>query len=174
MIRLEPASPNPPPGLKELLADLGAGENGFGGTPVHAGKATLEEYLRQCCDMPDPTKLRPGLVPQTVFWALDASGKAIGIVRLRHHLNDKLRVHGGHIGYFVRHDQRGRGYGKEMLRLALDELRRLGEKRALITADPDNTPSIRVIEANGGQLSDLSTDAETGARYRRYWIDLEP
>ena len=32
-IRLEAASPNPPPGLMELLADLGDGENGFTVSP---------------------------------------------------------------------------------------------------------------------------------------------
>jgi predicted acetyltransferase len=104
--------------------------------------------------------LRPGLVPQTVFWALDDDGEAVGIVRLRHYLNDNLRVHGGHIGYYVRRDQRGKGYGKEMLRLA--------------TTDPDNVRSIRVIEANDGQFFDVSTDPRTGAKYQRYWVDLEP
>lgn len=132
----------------------------------------LEEYLQQCCDMPDPSKLRPGLVSQTVFWVLNADGEAIGMVRVCHYLNDKLRVRGGHCGYFIRRDQRGKGYGKQMLALALDELRRLGEKRALITTGPDNLPSIRVIEANGGQLADVNTDPETGAKHRRYWIDL--
>jgi predicted acetyltransferase len=173
-MKLEAATTDPPPGLQELLADLGDGENGFGGTPVHAEELTLEEYLRECCDMPDPAKLRPGLVPQTVFWALDDDGEAVGIVRLRHYLNNTLRVHGGHIGYYVRRDQRGHGYGKEMLRLALDELRRLGETRALITTDPENVHSIRVIEANGGQFADVSSDPRTGAQYRRYWVDLEP
>ena len=173
-MKLEAATMNPPPGIQELLTDLGDGENGFGGTSVHTGEIALEEYLRQCCDMPDPAKLRPGLVPQTVFWTLDDDGEAVGIVRLRHYLNDNLRVHGGHIGYYVRRDQRGKGYGKEMLRLALDELRRLGEKRALITTDPDNVRSIRVIEANDGQFSDASTDPRTGAMYQRYWVDLEP
>ena len=174
MIRLEAASLDPPSGLSELLADLGAGENGFGGTPVNAGEATLEEYLQQCCDMPDRAKLKPGLVPQIVFWVLNEVGEAIGMVKLRHYLSDKLRVHGGHCGYFIRRDHRGKGYGKPMLSLALAELRSLGEKRALITTDSDNARSIRVIEANGGQFSDLSTDPETGAECRRYWIDLDP
>lgn len=173
MIRLETASLNPPLRFRELLKDLGDGENGFMGTPVHSGKTTLEEYLQQCRDMPDPTKLRPGLVPQTVFWVLNDASEAIGIVRLRHYLNDKLHVHGGHIGYYIRRNQRGKGYGKQMLALALDELRKLGGKRALITTDPDNLPSIRIIEANCGQFSDLSIDPETGAKYRRYWVDLE-
>jgi predicted acetyltransferase len=174
MIRLEAASSVLLPGLPELLADVGGGENGFGGTPVHTGETTVEEYVQQCCDMPNPAKLESGLVPQTMFWALDADGTAVGMVRLRHCLNDKLRFHGGHIGYFIRRDQRGKGCAKEALRLALIELRKLGEKRALLTVDPNNTPSIRVIERNGGRLENIVTDPETGQMYRRYWIELEP
>lgn len=174
MIRLEAASSVPPPGLWGLLVDVGGGENGFGGTPVHTGETTVEEYVQQCCDMPDPAKLQSGLVPQTVFWALDADGVAVGMVRLRHCLNDKLRFHGGHIGYFIRRDQRGKGYAKEALRLALIELRRLGERRALMTVDPNNAPSVRVIERNGGHLENVVTDPETGMAYKRYWIELDP
>ncbi len=173
-MKLEAASLTPPPGLRELLADLGAGENGFGGTPVHNGELTLEAYLQQCCDMPDPAKLQPGLVRQTIFWVLDADGVAVGMVRLRHCLNDKLRFHGGHIGYFIRRDQRGRGYGTKVLRLALIELGRLGEKRALVTVHPNNVASIRVIERNGGCLENVVTDPDTGEEYRKYWIHLEP
>ncbi len=39
-------------------------------------------------------------------------------VRLRHFLNDRLRDHGGHIGYFIKRDQRGRGYRTAALRHA--------------------------------------------------------
>ncbi|MFA6240131.1 MAG: GNAT family N-acetyltransferase [Candidatus Hydrogenedentales bacterium] len=174
MIRLEAASPVLPPGLREFLAELAGGENGFGGTPVHTGEATVEEYIQQCRDMTDPAMLLPGLVPQTIFWVLDADGALVGMVRLRHRLNDNLRLHGGHIGYFIRRDQRGKGYAKEALRLALNELRKLGERRALLTVDPDNAPSIGVIERNGGRLENAVTDPKTGNRYRRYWIELQP
>jgi predicted acetyltransferase len=173
MIKIQAASLNPPPGLQALLADLGDGENGFMGTPVHGAELSLEEYLQQCCDGPDPEKLQPGWVPQTIFWVLNDQGEAIGMVRMRHYLNEKLRLQGGHIGYYIHSDHRGKGYARAMLRLVLEELRKVGEKRALLTTDPDNTPSIRVIEANGGRLEDVSTDPETGARYRRYWVDLE-
>ncbi len=61
----------PPPGLLDFLIQLGDGENGFSGTPVGVGDLTLPAYLQQCCDMPDPAKLKPGLVLQTIFWILD-------------------------------------------------------------------------------------------------------
>ncbi len=171
-MRLEAVSLTPPSGLWDLLADLGAGENSFGGTPVHTGELTLEQYLQQCCDMSNPAKLEVGLVLQTIFWVLSVDGVAVGMVRLRHYLNEKLRFHGGHIGYFIRRDRRGRGYAKESLRLALAELRKLGESRALITVEPNNIASIKVIERNGGCLENTVTDPETGKQYRRYWIEL--
>lgn len=169
-IKLEAASLVPPKELEELLNDLGDGENGFTGTPVHNGKMSLHEYLQNCCDMTDASKVKPGFVPQTVFWLLDSDGNAVGMVRMRHYLNDKLRIHGGHIGYFIRSDQRGKGYAKQALALALGEVRKLGESRVLITVAPDNTPSIMVVEANGGVYQDTITDPEIGVKVNRYWV----
>jgi predicted acetyltransferase len=166
---LEPASLTPPAGLERLLADLADGENGFDGTPVHRGEVTLDEYLRQLCDQSTATSLPEGLVPQTTFWILDDDGQAVGVVRVRHHLNDALLVHGGHIGFYVRKDKRGRGCARRALRAALDRLRTLGEPRALLTADADNVASIRVIESVGGRR-DPAADA-TDPEYR-CWIDL--
>lgn len=173
MIRLEEASQALPLGLKEFLQTLGAGENGFQGTPVATGESSVEEYVEQCRGMTDPAKVPPGLVPQTVFWVVDDTGTAIGMLRVRHCLNERLRRTGGHIGYYIRPDQRGRGYAKEALRLALGELHKLGERQALITPRETNTASVRVVEANGGRLENAVRDPETGTVYLRYWVDLE-
>ena len=170
-MRLEAASMNMPHGLAELIADLGTGENGFGGTPVADGELTLEEYLQRCIEMPDVAKLQPGYVPQTVFWAIDEKGEVIGMVRVRHYLNDRLRDRGGHIGYYIRRDQRGKGYGKEALYQALAELRKIGEPRALLTVNMDNVSSIKVIEANGGVFESEGQSAD-GQRFGRFWIEL--
>lgn len=171
-MKLVPASPIPPAGLRELLEDLGDGENGYMGTSVPSGKRTLEEYLHQCVAMTDPAQVPPGLVPQTTFWALDDEGIAIGMVRIRHRLNEKLLAHGGHIGLYIRRNRRGRGHAKEILRLALAELRKTGEKRALLTISVDNLPSIRSVVSGGGRLEDVRLDPETGKQFGRYWIDL--
>jgi predicted acetyltransferase len=171
-MKLLAATMEPPPGLVDLLTDLGDGENGFMGTLYAKGQVSLEGYLRQCCDGPDATKLKPGFVPQTTFWLLDDEGVAVGMVRVRHYLNDRLLIRGGNIGYFIRRDQRGKGYGREALRLALVEFRKLGASRALITVHPDNIASIHVVEANGGQLENEIVDPETGLHHKRFWIDL--
>jgi len=172
-VRLERACPDPPAGVVELIDELAGGENGFGGTPVYSGAMTLGEYLEQCCAMSQAENVPPELVPQTVFWVVDRNNMAVGMVRMRHYLNDRLRDHGGHIGYFIRRGQRGKGYGSAALRLALAELGKLGETRALLTVDRDNHASIGVIEANGGRLASTGID-ESGRAFGRYWIELSP
>lgn len=162
-----------PPGLMALLVELGEGEHGFGGTPVGRGEMTLHEYLQLCVTMSQAANLRPGYVPQTVYWLVDDGGEAVGIVRIRHYLNETLRDCGGHIGYYVRRDRRGRGYGRAALAQALGELRQMGERRALLTVDVDNSASIRVIEANGGRLASRGLDPGDGQEIYRYWIELD-
>ena len=58
-----------------------------------------------------------------------------------------------------------------MLALGLDKARQLGLTRVLITCDPENIASVRVIEKNGGVLASRSV-AHTGRLTARYWIEL--
>jgi predicted acetyltransferase len=171
VMQLEAASMNIPRGLTELIEDLGTGENGFGGTSVATSELTLEEYLQRCINMADGVNLQPGYVPQTVFWVIDDNGEAIGMVRVRHYLNDKLREQGGHIGYYIRRDKRKKGYGKEILHQALEQLGKIGERRALLTVDMDNIASIKVIQANGG-VFESEGESDDGHRFGRFWIEM--
>ena len=93
------------------------------------------------------------------------------MARARHYLNDQLSERGGHIGYYIRRDKRCQGYGKELLRQALVELRKIGEKRALLTVDMDNIASIKVIRANGGVFESEGHNAD-GRAFGRFWIEL--
>lgn len=175
-LHLERASPDPPPGLSDLLTRLGHGESGFGGTPFGRGECSLADFLRACVDGEDPAKAPPNLVPQTIYWIVtgaDPDRQAIGMVRLRHHLNDRLLQAGGHVGYYVHPAHRGRGHATRALHLALARLHHdHAVRRALITCDPDNAASIRVIRANGGAPDGQGTSPDTGRLVNRYWIDL--
>ena len=68
-----------------------------------------------------------GWVPDSVFFLLDEErGRLLGAVDIRHYLNDALTVTGGHVGDGVRPSERRKGYGTEMVRLALIECKKLG------------------------------------------------
>ena len=91
-------------------------------------------------------------VPSNIYIAVRLTdNKIVGIIDLRHHIEHPvLSTWGGHIGYYVRPNERGRGYGKEMLRQNLMNARKLGIKKVLITCNDDNTASEKTILANGG------------------------
>lgn len=56
----------------------------------------------------------------------------------------------GHIGYAVVPWKRNRGYATRALALMLGEARKEGLDEVIITTEPENVASQRVIEANGG------------------------
>jgi predicted acetyltransferase len=60
----------------------------------------------------------------------------------------------GHIGYAVVPWKRRLGYATRALALLLKEARREGLDHVVVTTDPDNEPSQKVILANGGFLVD--------------------
>ena len=103
-------------------------------------------------EMADGFGLPEGWVPSTTFWLMD-DGIPVALSCLRCRLTDALRKGGGHIGYAVDGTKRGRGYGKALLGLMIQEARRMGiTEELLVTVHPDNTASRKVAEANGGEL----------------------
>ena len=113
----------------------------------------------------------PGLVPESTFLAIRAEDdQMVGIINVRHRLNDFLFSFGGHIGYGIRPGERGKGYATEMLALALEECRKLGLDRVLLTCDRDNPASANVMLKNSAVLEN-EVD-EDGTIVQRYWIAL--
>jgi predicted acetyltransferase len=171
-MRLEKVSLEPPQGLLDVYRELGGSENGFfGESDVAAGKIPLGDHLKRLVETSEGNHLSPGWVQMTTYWLLDDSEVLAGVSRLRHTLTPDLLNDGGNIGYYVRPAWRGKGYGTAILDLTLAEARKLGLERVLLTVHSDNTPSLRLIETNGGVLEDERID-EAGVPYRRYWIDL--
>lgn len=102
----------PPVGLEELLNDLGAGDSRFSGTSFGRGERDLRTYLQECIDVEKGINIPEGLAQQSTFWLIDDSDEAVGIVRIRRRLDERIFQFGGHIGYYVKSSERGNGYEK--------------------------------------------------------------
>lgn len=80
----------------------------------------------------------------------------------------------GHIGYAVVSWKQRRGYATRALGEMLQEAKTVGLRYVEITTDPDNVPSRRVIERNGGLLVEefVAPAALGGKRELRYRVNL--
>lgn len=80
----------------------------------------------------------------------------------------------GHIGYTVVPWKQRRGYATQALREVLEDARGEGLGYVEITTDPDNVPSQRVIERNGGVLLEefIAPPALGGTRKLRYRVRI--
>ncbi|MGM1046969.1 MAG: GNAT family N-acetyltransferase [Bacillota bacterium] len=127
----------------------------------------LIQELNNLRDVPreDSTK-----VNSSTFWLVDRNKKIIGVVNIRHKLNNALLFRGGHIGYGIRPSERRKGNATEILRQALIKAKELGIYKALITCDKDNIGSVKTITNNGGTLD--SEEVVNGIEIQRYWIEI--
>ena len=84
---------------------------------------------------------------------------------------DFLSTVGGHIGYGIRLSERGKGYATIGLKLALEECKKLGIQKVLLTCKSSNIASRKCIERNDGKLRDKIEFR--GEDFNRYDFDLE-
>ncbi|ABR48399.1 GCN5-related N-acetyltransferase [Alkaliphilus metalliredigens QYMF] len=166
----------PTPEYKNKIMDYKSEfiENGdsMDGTAGLRNTETFEEWYGAFCDNLKEETVRDGLVPATTYMAISIDGgRLIGMIDIRHRLNDSLLNLGGHIGYSVRKPERQQGYATEMLELALIECVKLNIKKVLITCDKDNVASAKTIIKNGAELEN---EISEGNRItQRYWITLD-
>ena len=114
-----------------------------------------------------------GLVVATEFLAIrEIDDRLIGMVSIRHTLNEYLYHFGGHIGYSVRKSERNQGYVKGILFQSLNWCKKIHLDKILITCDRKNSASAKVIRFNGGWLEDEVFDEEDKEIVQRYWISL--
>jgi predicted acetyltransferase len=109
----------------------------------------------------------PDIVPMDSYF-IEADGRMLGEIYVRHRLSPRLKKIGGHVGYKVRPSCRNRGVATAALGLALENLAGLGVERALVTCNTANAASARVIEKCGGvRIEDALLEDRVE---RRYWI----
>ena len=153
-------------------------EESLAESPVINGSAGLdrfssieiwfEELKKRSCEDTVPK----GLVPSSTYLGVrEKDNYIVGMIDIRHYLNEYLTQVGGNIGYGVRKTERNKGYAKQMLKLALEKCKELKIKKVLITCDEDNIASEKVILSANAKLEDIRN--VDGENKKRFWIDLE-
>ncbi|MCH4886288.1 GNAT family N-acetyltransferase [Acidaminobacter sp. JC074] len=133
---------------------------------------TFEEWEAMLIDNSKEETVREGLVPATTLLAVRVSdNNLIGMVDIRHRLNDFLSNYGGHIGYSVRKTERRKRYATQILNQALKVCKDLEIKKVLLTCNKTNVASAKTILNNGGFLENEAQYDETTI-IQRYWITL--
>lgn len=133
-----------------------------------------EQWLADVRAYTDPATVPEGKVQATQFLtARESDGRLVGMIQVRHRLNEYLERYGGHIGYSVRPSERRKGYSKEQLRLCLPFCREtLGLDRVLITCKTTNEGSRRTILSAGGVYENTAHEPDRNVDLQRYWITL--
>ena len=108
----------------------------------------------------------------TYFLVRKPDNKIIGMINIRHRLNEFLLNQGGHIGYSIRPTEREKGYGTLILKLGLEKCKELNLKEVLITCDKTNIASAKVIQKNNGVLDNEIYSETYSEMIQKYWIQL--
>lgn len=135
---------------------------------------TPEQWLADVRAYLDPATVPEGKVQATQFLTVrESDGRLVGMIQVRHRLNEYLEQFGGHIGYSVRPSERRKGYAREQLRLALTFCKEtLGLDRVLITCQPHNEGSRRTILSAGGVYENTLHEPDRDVDLQRYWVAL--
>lgn len=115
------------------------------------------------------------MVPSSTYFLIrEDEDKIVGMIDIRHDLNDYLLQYGGHIGYGIRPTERRNGYNKINLFLGLLKCRELGFDKVLIIAADENPGSYKTILDLGGKLENkIIDDEDDNVLLGRYWIDVD-
>lgn len=139
----------------EYITALPANENGL--TNQYEG-VSFEEYrdavLPELMMHENPINMPDWFIPETYYY-LWVDGTLVGEYRIRHYLTDALKTGAGHIGYSIRKDFRGKGYGTKGLALALELARNIvSEEEIYLRVLKTNVPSFKAICNNGAYIAD--------------------
>ncbi|EPY6468129.1 GNAT family N-acetyltransferase [Clostridium sporogenes] len=148
------------------------------GETVINGSALLDEmtydnWLANTLNNSSPKTVRSDWVVANTFFVIrKTDNKIIGIIDIRHNINnDFIAAYGGHIGYSVRPSERRKGYATQMLKMALEFERTIGLEKVMLGCYSDNIDSIKTIEGCGGIRSEEKLYIDKNPMYV-YWILL--
>ena len=138
----------------EYVTALPTNENGL--TNNYEG-VSLEEYknhvLPELMMHENPVNMPDWFVPETFYYLWDGD-TLVGEFRIRHRLTEALKTGAGHIGYSIKKEHRGKGYGTKGLAMTLEIARQIvPEDEIYLRVLKNNIPSFKVMLNNGAYIA---------------------
>lgn len=149
-----------------------AGEFEIHGSALLGQAPSYIDWLDRLIKNSHEEMLNPDWVISSTFFAVrESDHRIIGMIDIRHTLNDFLRDYGGHVGYGVRPSERRKGYAVKILEQGLAYCKLIGRERIMLACYSDNIPSKKTILHCGGVL-EKTYQHENDKTVEVYWIDL--
>ncbi|MBR5420894.1 MAG: GNAT family N-acetyltransferase [Lachnospiraceae bacterium] len=125
------------------------GETTINGSELFDHMDSYDEWLKSVTDNTSPDTVNPSWVVTDTYFAFDDKERIVGIIDLRHELNDFLKDF-GNSGYSVRPSERRKGYATQMLGRIIRRAGEIGMERLQLGVERTNEPSVKTITKNGG------------------------
>lgn len=127
------------------IKSIPANENGFE-NKYH--DVTMEKFEKEVIPKLNRNSkgidLPEGYVPDTYYFLWD-DNKIVGLFKIRHYLNDFLKKGAGHIGAAILPENRGKKYGENGLKLAIEKcFEIIPEKEIYLSVHKDNPASLKM------------------------------
>ena len=141
------------------------GETTINGSELLDQMDSYDEWLKSVTDNISPDTVNSEWVVTDTYFAFDEDDNIVGIIDLRHELNDFLKDF-GNSGYSVRPSQRRKGYATEMLKLIIERARQIGMDKLQLSVETSNEASVKTITKNGGKYErNFTYEGEEAAVY---------
>ena len=142
-----------------------SGETTINGSELLDQMDSYDEWLKSVTDNISPDTVNLEWVVTDTYFAFDEDDNIVGIIDLRHELNDFLKDF-GNSGYSVRPSERRKGYATEMLKLIIERARQIGMDKLQLSVETSNEASVKTITKNGGKYERSFTyEGEEAAVY---------
>ena len=128
-----------------------AGEHEISGSELLDQTEDYAQWVQSITANTSPETVNPAWVVTDTYFAVDENDNIVGIIDLRHTLNDFLQDF-GNVGYSVKPSERRKGYATEMFRQVREIARRAGMKELHMAVHRDNEPSVKTIVNAGGAV----------------------
>lgn len=143
--------------------------------PLHIEYSTKEQFYEMIKQLDDVENgINHGdYASSTTYWLYDReNNRIIGASNLRHYLDEMSKKYWGHIGYGIRPSERGKGYGTRILKLTLEEAKKINLSKVWLGAYESNVGSWKLMEKCGATFYKIVYEEDTNLPIKKYWIDI--